>query len=103
MGPEHIRATRDGTEGCNDATYIMAYLPGPRRVLLATARIAGQRLRVWWYDPRTGQAQAAGEVANAGVMEFAPPCIAEKEDWVVVVDDAQCGYPAPGSQQAAGF
>jgi hypothetical protein len=47
----------------------------------------------WWFDPRNGEAQPAGEFPTNGSQEFAPPT---DGDWVLVLDDAERGYPAPG-------
>jgi len=94
---DHVQAARDGTPKVCDATYIMAYFPQPRRVLLNGARIAGDRLRVWWFDPRSGQARDMGQVANQGIMEFGPPSQTPKEDWVLVIDDVRCNYGPPGT------
>ena len=96
-GLEHVAITRDGAAGRCDATYIMAYFPKHRCVLLNAARIAGARLRVWWFNPRDGKAHRVGEMDNRGVMEFAPPTNGEKEDWVLVLDDERCSYPTPGT------
>lgn len=93
---DHVSVTRDGASGRNDATYLMAYFPRHRRVLLATARIAGQTLTGWWFNPRDGKAQPLGPLANGNVMEFSPPTSGEKDDWVLVLDDARCQYPPPG-------
>jgi hypothetical protein len=95
-GLDHVSTTRDGQPGLSNATYLMAYFPKPRRVLLNTGRIAGEKLRVWWFNPRTGCADDAGTIANTGTMEFIHPTSGEKEDWALVLDDVRANYPAPG-------
>jgi hypothetical protein len=95
-GLDHVAVTRDGTPGRCDATYLMAYFPKHRRVLLQTACIAGRRLRGWWFNPRDGRVTDIGEMDNANTMEFAPPTKVDKDDWVLVLDDARCTYGAPG-------
>jgi hypothetical protein len=91
----HVQATRDGTPGVANATYLMAYLPMLRGVTVNTAAMPAARLCAWWFDPREGVALPLGEFANSGA--YTPPIPRTGPDWVLVVDDAACGYPAPGS------
>jgi hypothetical protein len=66
-GGEHIQATRD-----SNGSYVMVYVPVSKPVVVNTSVIAGSQLRVWWFDPRTGAAQLAGEYSNDGQREFTP-------------------------------
>jgi hypothetical protein len=54
-------------------------------------------VRAWWFDPRTGAAESIGEFAREGEKEFTPPQLGELLDWVLVLDDAARGFPAPGA------
>ncbi|MEN6479613.1 MAG: glycoside hydrolase family 140 protein [Anaerolineales bacterium] len=90
-----VQATRDGTLGQADATYIMAYLSMLRGVTVDTRPIRSARLRLWWYDPREGVALPLGTIANTGSYSARPPSTGP--DWVLVIDDASAGYPAPGA------
>jgi hypothetical protein len=92
-----IQATRDGTPGRNDASYLMAYFPEHREVTVATAAIAGSELRGWWFNPRNGEATALGTLRNERKRAFTPPTNAPGEDWVLVLDDATKRYGAPGT------
>ncbi len=95
-------ATRDGTSGKNDATYIMAYFPIVRRLQIDTSSIVGKNITAWLFDPRTGVAYKMGEFKNTGT--FNPPWDSRIRktmggpDWVIVVDDADKDYPAPGEK-----
>jgi hypothetical protein len=94
--PDHIAATRDGSAGQKDATYLMVYTPLHRRVTAETSWIASERLNAWWYDPRDGCAfQHAADVENTGRLAADTPD-RPGYDWVLVVDGASCGYPPPG-------
>jgi len=55
--------------------------------------ISGRTVKAWWYDPRTGKATAIGSFPNRGERTFTPK---PGEDTVLVLDDAERGYPAPG-------
>ena len=79
----------------------MAYTPYYKSFKINTSVISGPSLRIWWYNPQTGQAYPQGSIENDGTFEFSnwDPLIQEGmggPDWVVVIDDAAAGYPAPG-------
>lgn len=97
---DHVQVTRDGTEGKRDATTILVYLPIMREVRIDTSVLAGERLRSWWFDPRTGRARLIGETPNTGSYERpAEQRIQPGDggpDWVLVIDDAAKNYPLPG-------
>jgi hypothetical protein len=95
-----VQATRDGVPDAHDATYLMAYFPGPVTATIDTGCIAGPRLRGWWFDPRSGAARPLGEMDNTGPREFVPPAgddgADDGGDWVLVIDDASRDYGPPG-------
>lgn len=87
-----VQATRDGTPGHNDATYLMAYLSAPQAVTLNTAAISGARLNAYWLSPETGLSEMIVEnFANPGrlTLEKRP----QGGDWVVVIEDVTRHYP----------
>jgi len=96
-GPERVQATRDGTPGHNDATYVMVYFPEHRKVTILTETLAAATLRGWWFNPRTGKGSALDTMTNQSEMPFMPPTNVPGEDWVLVLDDASEGYSQPGS------
>ncbi|CAD5279516.1 MULTISPECIES: glycoside hydrolase family 140 protein [unclassified Imperialibacter] len=100
---DHMQATRDGQPGKKDATYIMAYLPMSRDLSIKTDVIDGRNLFVWWYSPVNGEAIPYGKVKNTGVFRISTWNVFVKEnqpgpDWVIVIDDADKKYPAPGKK-----
>jgi hypothetical protein len=72
---------------------LIAYLPTPRTLTVNLSRLAGEIKRQWWFNPRTGDVQAGGEVNGQGLHEFTPP---GAEDWVLVIDDKALALPPPG-------
>jgi hypothetical protein len=94
---ERLQVTRDGTPGDPDASYLLAYFPSRRGVTLATGMLAGPEVAGWWFNPRDGRSTALGRWAREPAREFTPPAGPPGEDWVLVLDDAARGYPAPGS------
>lgn len=88
-GAHHVRACR-----AVDGSYAFVYLPSCRPVTVDLERLSGRTLDVHWFDPRTGRSRRADRIARHGRHEFTPPpCW---PDWVLVLDDADRGHPAPG-------
>jgi len=92
-GVHHVQATRDAS-----GSYAMLYVPeAGRKVTVNTSKLSGKRLKAWWYDPRTGTAQAQkGEFPVGGKLEFTSP--KEGPDWVLVLDDAARRFGPPGGR-----
>jgi hypothetical protein len=91
-----IQATRDGTPGGSDATYLMAYLSAPQTVTLNTAALAAHTLKVYWFNPATGASEVMHEqLANPGSLTLKNR--SQGGDWVVVIEDAAKQYPLPHS------
>jgi hypothetical protein len=84
-------ATRD-----TDRTYAMVYAPIGRPFRVRMNTISGPRITAWWFNPRTGEANAIGAFPNTGEHEFTPPERGEMLDWVLVLDDEAKNYGAPG-------
>lgn len=88
-GADRISATRgDG--------YIFVYSAQGRKFSVRPGKISGQRLKGWWYNPRSGSATAIGDFSNNEVQEFVPPSEGFGSDWVLVLDDGSKAFPAPG-------
>ena len=67
---DHIRATRDGTPGGKDASYIMVYIPYYKSFKVKTDVIKGTKLKVGWFNPQSGYAFPQGIIDNSGAYEF---------------------------------
>jgi hypothetical protein len=89
-GSYHIRATRDSA-----GSYALVYLPAGQPVELNLSALAGQQLRGFWYDPRTGVAQAIGPIDKHDRASFVPP--GGGPDWVLAIEDESCKFPPPGT------
>lgn len=76
-------ATRDA-----DGRYAMIYVPVGRAFKVRMDKIAGAKVKAWWFNPRDGKATAIGEFPNTGARAFTPPDLGEHLDWVLVLDDA---------------
>lgn len=93
-GTDHVRATR-----ADDGSYAFVYSGsgGPLRVDLG--KLSGTSVCAYWYDPRTGTAQSAGQFPTGEEKEFTPPSSGEGHDWVLVLDDADRRFPKPGEER----
>ena len=90
----------------SDGSYAFVYVQQGKPVTVGLDTLTGTAIKAWWYDPRTGQAQAietitramelGQEVPRIRAREFTPP--AGGEDWVLVLDDAAKGYAEPGKR-----
>lgn len=86
-------ATRD-----EQGSYALVYAPVGRPFSVRMEVIAGNLVKAWWYDPRTGEATPIGEFANVGERRFMPPTPGEQLDWVLVLDDASRDFAPPGTR-----
>lgn len=89
-------ATRD-----EQRTFAMIYSPAGRRFQVRPDAIDSSEINAWWYDPRNGEASSIADVKLDEALVFSPPDAGEYVDWVLVLDDAKQGYPAPGRRQPA--
>ena len=82
-----------------DHTFIMVYVPVGRAFTVKTSYLNCKTLKTWWFDPRTGKSKSAGKLTNQEQITFLSPTPGELTDWILVIDDASIGYPAPGSKE----
>jgi hypothetical protein len=96
-----LAASPDSGAGYIQATrgehYAMLYIPTGKNLSVNLERIAGDEIKAWWYNPRTGEAEVNGTFTKKGTREFDPPGKPTRgNDWVLVLDDASQNFPAPG-------
>lgn len=74
--------------GSRDAEgrYAFIYTPTGKVLEIQTGSLQGRRLRVSWYNPRSGVFTWAGKRKKAPVMSFTPPSSGKGQDWVLVLD-----------------
>jgi len=90
----------------SDGSYAFVYTQQGKPVAVALESITGSVIKAWWYDPRTGKAQAIETITRSmdgapgpnriRMRKFTPP--AGGQDWVLVLDDALKNYPEPGAR-----
>jgi len=89
---EHLRATREA-----DGAYAFVYSPTGRPFAVELGKLSGETVGASWYDPRTGEVHLAGTRPAADTEIFAPPTSGPKDDWILVLDDADRRFSPPGS------
>jgi len=77
--------------------YAMVYLPTGDKVQLNLESIPGQKLQTWWFHPATGKAFDNGIIDKKETEWFDAPGDAERgNDWVLVIENANKDFVAPG-------
>jgi hypothetical protein len=84
-------STRD-----QQGTYAMVYAPVGRKFSIRMDVIKGKNVIAWWFNPRNGEADKIGRFTNEGTQTFNTPTPGESLDWILVLDDADARYNAPG-------
>lgn len=87
-GEEHIQAAR-----AEDGSFLVAYVPTGKPLSIQMDKLSGKEVKAHWYDPRKGTWTAIGQYPNTGGREFTAPSQGPKEDWVLVLEDAEKNYP----------
>jgi Protein of unknown function (DUF4038)/Putative collagen-binding domain of a collagenase len=90
---QSLLRTRDRSIRAVDGSYAFVYIISGGAVQIDTAGISGSRINVYWFDPRTGATTRINEInGKPDTLSFSPP---SKEDWVLIIDDAERDYSPP--------
>jgi hypothetical protein len=89
VGANHCRS-------CQGDGYLFVYLPQGGTVKVRPQSWNAAQLRIWWYDPRTGEAKDSGVCAPQNEMTFTAPWQGTSTDAVLVLDNANRSYPEAG-------
>jgi len=89
-GLDYLAAART-----HDGGTVIAYLPSSRTFTVDMTKVAGKAAKAWWYSPRTGKSQVAGEFGTTGKRQFTPPA---EGDWLLVLDDVSRKLGVPGER-----
>jgi hypothetical protein len=100
IGDPSRTTTRIQAACASDGTYAFIYTAAGQPIQAQLNLLAGDTIRSYWYDPRTGAATVIGDIPKAGPHTFTPPGSAGS-DWVLVLDNAAAHYPPPGANRAA--
>jgi hypothetical protein len=93
-GADHISATRgDG--------YAWIYSAQGRKFTVNLNKLPGTRVKAWWYNPRNGASEDAGEFDTRGGREFTCPSEGFGSDWILAFDDAARGFRKPATSRTS--
>jgi hypothetical protein len=73
---------------------LIAFVPPQHSIGVDLERLSGDKLRGYWFDPRTGRSTETGIIERKGLHQFKAPA---GGDWVLVLDDAAANRPPPGA------
>lgn len=77
-----------------DGAYALVFVPAGRdEIEINTGALSGERLDVYWFNPRTGEAFAAESPIKQARLRFAVPKVGV--DWVLVLDDPSRNFAPP--------
>ncbi|MGM0376836.1 MAG: putative collagen-binding domain-containing protein, partial [Bacteroidota bacterium] len=89
---EHIIAFRD-----TDNSYGMVYLPVGKKIEVNASWLNADKLKAWWFNPRNGETHKIGIFDRINSLSFDPPSRGIENDWVLVLEDADKNWSAPGN------
>ncbi len=81
------------TKGKN---YAFVYIPTGWGVSINLDKLDWKESVSYWYNPRTGESNKLKELKNAGYQQFDTPTHGRGNDWILVIDDKNAGFSAPG-------
>ncbi|MEI6137629.1 MAG: glycoside hydrolase family 140 protein [Mariniphaga sp.] len=76
--------------------YAMVYIPTGWDVTVQLDKIGANTIRAWWFDPHNGEAKSIGNFSGNGSKTFQTPTKGRGNDWILVLDDENRNYKAPG-------
>lgn len=81
------------TKGKN---YAFVYIPTGLEANINLDKLGWAQSIAWWYNPRTGESKKLKELTNKGIQKFKPENGGRGNDWVLVLDDKDAEFGAPG-------
>jgi hypothetical protein len=96
VGPNQPGAGYVRAAVASDGSFAFVYSPRGEPIAVDQSRLGAVDVTSWWFDPRYGRAYPSHTGVGTAVQFFTPPSSGRGCDWVLVLDDASRGYPAPG-------
>lgn len=92
-GAAKIRAAR-----ALDGSFAMIYSPYGETFTVSKSMLKATKLREIWYDPRYGISYEIHRSERWGMQTYTPPTSGRGHDWILLLEDANAGYPLPDSR-----
>lgn len=77
--------------------YIMIYIPTGYGASLDLKLCGWTKAKGWWYNCKTGETTEIGEMETNQVKTFSTQSGGRGNDWVLVLDNLEKGFAAPGT------
>ena len=74
----------------------MIYFPVNKGLTLNLSFLSGSQIRVWWFQPASGEVAVPVVFQKIATMNFTPPSTGNESDWVLIIDDADAKFSQPG-------
>ncbi|GAB4136424.1 MAG: glycoside hydrolase family 140 protein [Thermogutta sp.] len=87
-GGDHRRAAR-----AEDDSFALAYLPTGGELTVTWNPPGARRIRIWWFDPRTGDVRMEGEKDAEGAISLRAPGEGRGNDWLLILDNVSADLP----------
>jgi hypothetical protein len=88
-------------QSTNGNGYVFIYSAYGKKIIISANKILWKKINANWYDPRSGKTISIGSFDNHVELSFTPPLPvsspvpSQKEDWVLILDDASQNYAMP--------
>ncbi len=79
-------------QACRGKDYAFVYTAAGKPFTLDASKFSENKVRAYWYDPRTGESKEPETFEVEKDLQFTPPSHGYGQDWVLVADDAGAGY-----------
>lgn len=89
FGGAKIRAARS-----RPGTFAFIYSPRGEPFTVNKGVIQARRVKEYWYDPRYGTLYHFHTTDNSGFQTYTPPTSGRGNDWLLLMEDEQAGFPA---------
>ena len=89
-GGAKIRAARS-----INGTFAFIYSPRGESFTLDKRVFKARRVKEFWYDPRYGCTYYIHTATNAAFQTYTPPTSGRGNDWILILEDEQAGFPLP--------
>jgi hypothetical protein len=66
--------------------YLMVYMPVGKSIVVNTVGLMGQKLKINWFNPRTGKYESTQILNNQKQLSIKSPTKGFEQDWVLVID-----------------
>lgn len=76
--------------------YAFIYYPTGWSAEIVLDKIGAEKIKAWWFDPRTGEANPVETFEGTGTRSFTPPSNGRGNDWILVLDDVKKDFKIPG-------